>query len=205
VAADQASPTGPQPVTIFFGALNREADWAPILPVLNRVVAAHGDRVRVHVVYDRAFFDALTVAHKAFEPLCTYDRYQELLRCADIALLPLEPTRFNRHKSDLKFIESAAHGLAVLASPTVYGDTIRHGEIGLIYQSPDEFGLLLDRLLVDAPFRQALGANAYRYVAQHRLLARSFRSRYDWYCAMLDRRNELQAQLQQRVPELFSP
>ena len=30
------------PVTIFFGALNREADWAPILPVLNGVLAAHG-------------------------------------------------------------------------------------------------------------------------------------------------------------------
>ncbi len=108
------------PVTIVFGALNRERDWAPILPALNRVLESHGDRARVQVIYDRAFFDALETPHKAFEPLCSYDRYKSLLHAADIALLPLEPTRFNRHKSDLKFIECASQGAVALASPTVY-------------------------------------------------------------------------------------
>ena len=94
---------------------------------------------QVQVVYDRAFFDALATPHKSFEPLCSYDRYHELLDAADIALLPLEPTRFNQHKSDLKFIECAAHGVAVLASPTVYDRTINDGETGLIYHSIAEF------------------------------------------------------------------
>jgi hypothetical protein len=190
------------PVTIFFGALNREADWAPILPVLNRVLAAQGDRAHVQVVYDRSFFDSLATPHKTLEPLCPYDRYQALLHAADIALLPLEPTRFNRHKSDLKFIECAAHGVAALASPTVYDRAIRHGETGLIYHSLDEFAALLDRLLRDAPFRCRLAENAYHYVAENRLLARHFRARHDWYRAMLDRRNQLDAELRQRVPEL---
>src|SRR5262249_43181189 len=83
------------PVTICFGALNREADWAPILPALNRLLAVHGEGVRVQVVYDRSFFDALATPHKAFEPLCSYDRYRSILGAADIALLPLEPTPFN--------------------------------------------------------------------------------------------------------------
>ena len=193
------------PVTIFFGALNREADWSPILPVLNRVLAAHGDRARVQVVYDRAFFDALTTPHKAFEPLCPYDRYKALLQQADIALLPLEPTPFNRHKSDLKFIECAAQGAVALASPTVYDRTIRHGETGLIYRSPDEFAALLDRLIRDVPFRHGLADAAYRYVADHRLLSRHFRARHDWYRAMLERREELDADLRRRVPEIFPP
>ncbi len=201
-AADR---TDSGPVTIFFGALNREADWAPILPALNRVLAAHGDRVRMQVVYDRAFFDALTTPNKAFEPLCPYDRYKAILSAADIARLPLEPTRFNRHKSDLKFIESAAHGAVVLASPTVYDRTIRHGEMGLIYHSPDEFAAMLDRLIRDAPFRRALAGAAYRYVAEHRLLSRHFRARHDWYRAMLDRLDELDAELRGRVPELSLP
>jgi glycosyltransferase involved in cell wall biosynthesis len=158
--------------------------------------------VRIQVVYDRTFFDALVTPHKEFEPLCSYDRYLSVLRAADIALLPLEPTQFNAHKSDLKFIESAAHEVAVLASPTVYDRTIRHGETGLIYGSPEEFAMLLDRLIRDGPFRRALARNAYRYVAEHRLLARHFRARYDWYRAMLAQRDRLDAELRRRVPEL---
>lgn len=95
----------PGPPTIFFGALNREADWAPLMPAINRVLERSGDQARVQVVYDQAFFDALSTPYKSFEPLCSYERYHELLHSADIALLPLEPTRFNQHKSDLKFIE----------------------------------------------------------------------------------------------------
>jgi glycosyltransferase involved in cell wall biosynthesis/SAM-dependent methyltransferase len=195
-------PAAPRPVTVFFGALNRESDWAPILPALNRVLAEHGAAARVQVVYDRTFFDALATPHKEFEPLCSYDRYQSVLGAADIALLPLEPTRFNGHKSDLKFIESAALGVSVLASPTVYDRTIRHGETGLIYGSPEEFAMLLDRLIREGPLRRALARNAYRYVAEHRLLARHFRARYDWYRAMLAQRDRLDAELRQRVPEL---
>jgi SAM-dependent methyltransferase len=200
-----ADRTDSGPVTIVFGALNREADWAPILPVLNRVLAAYGDRVRMQVVYDRTFFDALATPYKAFEPLCPYDRYKTILSSADIALLPLEPTRFNRHKSDLKFIECAAHGAVALASPTVYDRTIRHGEMGLIYHSSDEFAAMLDRLIRDAPFRRNLADAAYRYVAEHRLLSRHFLARHDWYRAMLDRRDELDAELRRRVPDLSAP
>ncbi len=71
-----------------------------------------------------SFFDALETPHKVFEPLASYGRYHELLHEADLALLPLEPTRFNEHKSDLKFLECGAHGVAALASVTVYGRTI---------------------------------------------------------------------------------
>jgi glycosyltransferase involved in cell wall biosynthesis len=190
------------PVTIVFGALNREADWAPILPALNRVLAAHANRARVQVVYDRAFFDGLTTPYKAFEPLCSYERYRSFLGAADIALLPLEPTRFNRHKSDLKFIECAAHGAAVLASPTVYERSIQHGVTGLIYRSVGEFAAWLDRLIADGPFRREMARNAYRYVAEERLLARHFRARRDWYRAMLDRRDQLDEELRRRVQEL---
>jgi SAM-dependent methyltransferase len=190
------------PVTIFFGALNREADWAPILPVLNGVLAECGAAARVQVVYDQSFFDALATPHKAFESLCTYERYQTLLHTADIALLPLEPTRFNRHKSDLKYIECAAHSVAVLASPTVYACTIRHGETGLIYGSLGEFATLLDRLIRDGLLRSRISRAAFRYVAENRLLSRHFRARHDWYRAMLERREQLDAELRRRVPEL---
>jgi SAM-dependent methyltransferase len=192
------------PVTLFFGALNREPDWAPVMPAINRLLAKHGMHARVQVVHDRAFFDALVTRNKVFEALCSHDHYHELLHGADIALLPLEPTRFNQRKSDLKFIECAAHAVAVLASSTVYAQTIQNGETGLIYHSHDEFEGLLERLLVDAPFRRQLGENAYCFVADNRLLSHHFRARLDWYRQMLDRRSDLDAELHTRAPELFS-
>jgi glycosyltransferase involved in cell wall biosynthesis len=190
-------------VTLFFGALNREADWAPVLPALDRVLTKHAERVRVQVVYDRAFFDALPTRHKVFEPLCSHERYHELLHEADIALLPLEPTRFNQHKSDLKFIECAAHGVVTLASPTVYGRTIKSGETGVVYHSVDEFERTLDRLIENVPLRQELAESAHHFVAENRLLAHHFRARHDWYRSMLDCRGQLDAELYRRMPELF--
>jgi SAM-dependent methyltransferase len=190
------------PSTLFFGALNREADWLPIMPSLNKVLNQCGDRVRVHVVYDRAFFDALVTPYKLFEPLCSYERYHELLDTADIALLPLEPTRFNEHKSDLKFIECAAHSIACLASPTVYEHTIVNGQTGLIYHSAGEFVSLLEGLITDTVRTKQVGENARRYVAENRMLGSHFRNRYHWYRSMLLRKQELEAELYSRTPEL---
>ena len=134
------------------------------------------------------FFDALSSPQKAFEPLCSYDRYLELLQAADIALLPLEPTRFNQHKSDLKFVECAANGAAVLASPTVYKRTVDHDQTGLIYHSPTEFGMMLERLIRERPLRRRLARNAFQFVAQDRMLAHHYQARHEWYRGISSRR-----------------
>ena len=119
-----------------------------------------------------------------------------------IAFLPLEPTRFNEHKSDLKFIECAAHSVACLASPTVYERTIEHGETGLIYRSTDEFASFLEELITHAAFTQQIGENARSYVAKDRMLASHFRKRHSWYREMLLRQHELENELYARTPEL---
>lgn len=190
-------------VTIFFGALNREADWQPVMPALNRVLAQHSQRVRVKVLHDQRFFDALAISHKEFEPFCPYERYQEILHTGDIALLPLGFNRVNSMKSDLKFIECAGHGATVLASPTVYEQSIIEGETGLIYRSPEEFEQKLQELMNHAQLRQQLAKNAYEWVAENRLLSQHYQQRRDWYCQMRDRLTELNQQLRDRVPDLF--
>lgn len=191
------------PIGLFFGALNRERDWEPIVDPLNRALKRLGDRIRVCVVHDRAFFDRLDTPNKTFEPFCAFPRYSELLNSADISLLPLEPTRFNERKSDLKFIESASHRVAVLASPTVYAETIREGETGLIYRDADEFEAQLNRLIDDAELRQAITAKAYEYVAEHRRLATHFRERLEWYGELLEELPALTSELRSRAPEIF--
>jgi SAM-dependent methyltransferase len=191
------------PLKVFFGALNREADWAADMPAINSVLTRHGCGVQVQVVYDRAFYDALSTPYKFFEPLCSIERYHELLHEVDIALLPLKPTQFNEHKSDLKFIECAAHGVVSLASPTVYHRSIVDGQTGLIYHSPSELTVQLEQLLRDRSLRQRLSENSRRYVAENRMLARHFHARHDWYLSMLAQKDALEAELRERAPEIF--
>jgi hypothetical protein len=189
-------------VTICFAALNREADWAPIIAHLNRTIAAISKPVHVVVVFDRAFFDAVATPRKTFRSLLNYAEYLDVLRTADIVLMPLGDTEFNRCKSDLKFLEASACGAVALASPVVYGGSIRNWDTGAIFASPDEFAGALARLIEDAPLRQRLAQQAYRYVAEERQLDGQVAARELWYRSLVARRRELTAALLARVPEL---
>ncbi|MEG4502849.1 methyltransferase domain-containing protein [Microcoleus sp. F6_B4] len=190
-------------VTIFFGALNREKDWQPIMAALNRVLIAHKHRIRVKVIHDRRFFESLKIQQKEFEPFCSYERYQEIMYSCDIALLPLVSNPVNETKSDLKFIECAARGVAVLASPTVYEHSIVEGETGLIYRYEKEFETKLNSLISDTSRRREIAANAYEWVRDNRLLCGHYRQRRDWYLQMRDELPRLNAELRDRLPELF--
>jgi SAM-dependent methyltransferase len=191
--------------TIFFGAWGREGDWGHIMPALNRVLAQLAGRVRVRVVHDRLFFDALTTPHKEFQPTCEFERYIEVLRSCDIALLPLTPTPMNTMKSDLKFLECAGHGVAALASPIVYERTVAEGTTGLIYRSPEEFEAMLTRLIGDPAGRRQIALRAYDWLRTNRLLSQHYRTRREWYLKMRDRLPQLNEQLRSRLPELFAP
>ena len=190
-------------VTLFFGALNRKEDWQPILAPLNRLLRKEGQRVRVFVIHDREFYEKLQCEQKQFFPFCSYEKYQKLLQLSDMALLPLLPTRFNRMKSDLKFLECAGAGTAVLASPTVYEHTVQQGITGLLYTNEAEFYGSLQLLLEDGDFRRRIAANAYRWVAENRMLAQHYRQRLLWYNSLFERFEELSAAISKRVPELW--
>lgn len=193
------------PVTLFFGALNREADWRPLMPTLNAVLDQWGNAVQVRVLHDRPFFEALATPHKTFEPFVPYERYHAVLHTCDLAWLPLADTPMNRMKSDLKFLECAGHGVTVLASPLVYGGVICPGETGLLYDTPDQFAAYLNTLIGDRVYRQGLGQAAYAWVRDNRLLSAHYRQRWAWYQELRARLPDLNLALRQRVPELFIP
>jgi tRNA G46 methylase TrmB len=178
-------------VTLFFGAQNGEEDWEPVMPALNQVLSVHGSQVQVWVIHDRRFFEALKTDQKQFESWCSYSRYQEILRCCDIGLLPLRRTEFNAMKSDLKFIECAGHGVVALASPTVYAASIVEGQTGLIYHSAEDFAAKLNELIINRDLRCRIATQAYEWVKDNRLLYQHFRQRRDWYLQMYNRLPEL--------------
>jgi len=188
---------------IFFGAINREKDWQPLMETINRVVEETGNFARFEVIHDRDFFDALQTRKKNFTPFTAYEVYLSIIKRSTIAILPLLDTPRNRMKSDLKFIETGGNGLAVLASETVYGDTILENQTGLIYRSLEDFATKLRSLIVDTELRLTLAKQSTKWVAEHRLLEHHAADRARWYYAMRDRLPELNADLKARVPELF--
>ena len=200
------------PVTIFFGALNREEDWRDIMPVLNEAAEKYGEDLRFRVLADKEFFGALQTEYKEFigdsryynGKYVPYSVYSEVLHTADISLLPLRDTAFNRTKSDLKFIESAGHGAVVLASPTVYSATVRDGETGFLYRDSREFAQRLRLLIEDRSRRLELAEAAYSYVRSERLLSQHYEERMDWYRELFARREELERDLEERLAAVMA-
>lgn len=189
-------------LTLFFGGFNRQADWQDLMPALNEAAAVAGDRLGFQVVHDRAFFDALATPHKRFAPTCDHDTYLGLLGGCEFALMPLADTAFNRCKSDLKFIEAAAHRVAALASPVVYQDSLRHGQTGLLFHDAGELRQHLLGLLADPGRAISLAEAARAWVAEQRMLAYQAQQRVQWYRDLWERRGVLTDALLTRLPAL---
>jgi SAM-dependent methyltransferase len=189
----------PDRMTLFFGALNRENDWQTLMPAINAVAAITGEQLAFQVVHDRSFFDALDTPHKAFTPTCDYDTYLRLLGGCEICFMPLSDTPFNRAKSDLKFIESAACRVAPLASTVVYGDSIEDERTGLLFRDPTEFHARLLRLVTMPHLARDLGDAGRRHVAAHRMLAYQVAPRIAWYRSLWARREVLTEALRARI------
>ncbi len=196
-----------RPVTIFFGALNRDKDFEEILPVINQFAEEYGDRLAFKIIARTKLFDSIQSKNKElvgnphyydgqFVPAA---KYEETLRECDIALLPLIDNQFNRAKSDLKFIECAGNGAAVLASPVVYEKTVRDGETGFIFHDAKEFADKLRILIDNADKRREIATAAYEYVKHNRLLSQHYEERLDWYLELIARLPELNEETQARI------
>jgi 2-polyprenyl-3-methyl-5-hydroxy-6-metoxy-1,4-benzoquinol methylase len=193
----------PDQLTLFFAAINRRDDWAPLIGPLNEVARAVGPRLKFHVMYDQAFFEALQTPHKEFSPMTDYGAYMRALCKAEIAFMPLADTSFNRAKSDLKFIEAGACRVAALASHVVYSATIQDGQTGVMFHDAAELRGALLRLLAYPEATRRMAEAARTYVANERMLAYQVTDRATWYRSLWDRRSALNESLRARVPALF--
>jgi len=201
-----------KPITIFFGALNRDGDFLELVPTLNKFAKQYGNKLAFKILARQNLFDALDTPNKSFVgdlkqydgQFVSYDTYEAAIRSSDIALLPLRDNEFNRAKSDLKFIECAANGCVVLASPTVYADVVEEGITGFIYRDGREFANKLNTLIRNRNMRREVAEAAYSYVRYERLMSQHYEERLDWYRELLARLPELTAEAQARV-EKFVP
>jgi hypothetical protein len=192
-------PAAGGPIRIFFAALNRERYSSELGKTLAPFAAANRD-VEFVVVHDKAFFDGLgAAANKSFCGLLAYQQYLDLMGTCDVALMPLEGTGGETFKSDLKFVEASSQGLVTVASPIVYGDTIRDGETGIIARTSQDWVDALMRLRADIEYRHGLAFAAQQYVVNNRLFSSQADQRIAWYSRLWDMRDLLTERLSQRM------
>ena len=192
----------PQVLTLFFGALNRERDWAPLMPALNEVAEKAGDRLRFRVVHDQAFLRRAAHAAQTVH--------------ADLRLRHLHGTA-----RGVRDLVHAAGGHAVqsgqVRSEVHRGRRVPRCGAGEPHRLcrqhrgwPNRAAVprrreLRDRLLrlVAMPeLARGLGDAARHYVAGERMLAYQVAPRIAWYRSLWARRAELTSALYARLLEL---
>jgi hypothetical protein len=161
---------------VYAGSLSHADDLAFLREVLERLRSRSG----------RFELDVVGGEHPDGEPQWyrrrevptdggAYPEYVALLRRLrpewDIAVAPLLDTPFNRHKSDLKFLEYSGLGLPGVYSAVEPYASVRDGETGLrARNSVEEWCEQIERLASDGDLRDRLRAAAWREVTGGRLL-----------------------------------
>ncbi|MHB8057203.1 MAG: FkbM family methyltransferase [Desulfuromonadaceae bacterium] len=160
------SPTSSGPLVIgYAGTVTHEADLELIEEVLERVALRYGDKVAF------TFMGCATeriaklsgFAFVKFEE--TFEAYAKILQeiSIDIMLIPLEDNPFNRCKSNIKWLEYSACGIAgIYTDLPPYNTCIKNGETGLLVCNSVEQWFEAICLLIEHPDQRQKMAEAAR-------------------------------------------
>lgn len=85
-----------------------------------------------------------------------------------VGIAPLVGSTFNKSKSDCKFLEMGARGVAALVSDVPSYASVIHGETGYKVNREHEWGRALRTLCADEDMQRELASNAHDYVKNHR-------------------------------------
>jgi glycosyltransferase involved in cell wall biosynthesis len=166
------------------GSAGHLKDIQAVAPALCRWLAAHPE-AQLKIMGPPSFEGFFAAAPKdrfRFELAGSLDHYCRFLRTLDVGLAPLLPTDYNRCRSDVKFIEYAAHGVVgVMQRLEPYLGTVRDGENGFLVGSDEELLAALDRLAAAPALRERVARTAHDYVRRERLLEQHVGQRLDFY------------------------
>jgi len=178
-AARTSSPTQ---VIGFMGTFTHDRDLLLVVQSLRAVLRSRPGSVALEIVGGLAdpsilgLFDGLDVrVLKVPSAEVAYPAFVSWMRrnlTWDVAIAPLEETYFNGYKSDIKFLDYSALGVAgVYSAVPAYTSTVRDEVTGLLVpNSPDEWTRTVLRLLDDGALRRRLATAASEYVRTERTL-----------------------------------
>lgn len=96
--------------------------------------------------------------------------YFSLFEDFSIGICPLRETPFSECKSDIKFLEYSALGIATIASKVTPYYTIKDGQSGYLARNKADWEGYLAELITDKNRREEMGAAAREYVASERTI-----------------------------------
>lgn len=152
------------------GSNTHQRDWAIIEEPIVEILKIYPDKVNVVFFGDvpKRFVDHLSV--KIIDFQSNYKLYAAQLRALDVhaALIPLEDTKYNQVKSNIKWLEYSAAGIpGAYSDLTPYSDCISHEQDGLLVKNNSESWFnAIQRLLMDAEKTANIIKNAQREVLE---------------------------------------
>lgn len=162
-----AGPRAIPPLTVgWAGGARPDADIEPMAWAWGQLAQRHPEVTFVVQGHQpRPIYEAVPAARIRAIDWLPVGEYPLGLRNVDVACCPLADAPFNRCKTPIKAWEAAACGSAVVASPTIYGATLTHGEDGYLCATREDWLEALERLVVDADERRRVARNLRRRVA----------------------------------------
>jgi glycosyltransferase involved in cell wall biosynthesis len=170
VEGDRPPPPAPGPaLTVgFLGSLYKDEEFAPVVPAILRLL---DDRLPLHFQFfgflPRALASRAEVSHLPWRS--SYAEYRQTLSALqwDIGLAPLRDLEFHRGKTNNKYREYAAAGIAgVYSDAEVYRATVVPRRTGLLvpHESEQAWYEAIRELAADAALRETIRSAAFEDV-----------------------------------------
>jgi len=175
----------------YGGSAGHLYDVASIVPYLVPWLQNRQD-VRFNLMADSfvaRFFHSLDCSRFRYFPTGSIYHYYSFLNKLHIGIAPLLDIPFNRARSDVKFLEYAAHGIApILQDIEPYRRVVVHGRTGFLFRNSDECIGYLEMLVRRPDLRKKIALRARDYVQKKRMMVSKVKERESFYLSLLSSR-----------------
>ena len=156
---------------LFSGTPTHDKDFKIILPALKKIIENYREKVEfyyVGVVDVKELYSLNAI--KAFDFTGNYFVYAKNLQKlnADIGLIPLEVTEFNRSKSNIKWLEYSINKIAsIMTDIEPYNQSVINRYDGLLIENTEEAWYnALKELIENDELRNSISKNAFNRVSR---------------------------------------
>ena len=196
-AATATTKNGPL-IIGYAGGFTHSTDLKIVEEALQWIAQKYGDQVRFRFMGCATEAVQLLPGFEGIGGVPGYDEFADILQQAnfDIAIAPLRDTRFNRCKSNVKWLEYSACGFAgVYSDLPPYNACIEQGRTGLLVENTTQkWFTAIDMLISNPDLRRNIAANARRKVLTEYIPATQAWRYLEAYRSVLDHKKKLHSE-----------